>query len=197
MATLALRTSDGHELTADLVVPEHPRASVVFCHPHPLYGGNRFHPLIDALFLRAPGAGFSSIRFDFRSAHAAGVGERLDLVAALDALDQSTGPLFVVGYSFGAIVALSTPDPRIEGLVAIAPPLGTSSLSPAPPTLLLVARHDQFAPLEQVAPIVDSWSNPTVELEVVETADHFLVGHAATIADRTIEWLDQRLRTTA
>ena len=122
-----LETSDGHRLAGDLSRPEGDAVGgVVVCHPHPLYGGNRFNPVVEAVFDALPHAGFAVIRFDFRSQHDNGNGERLDVVAALDALSDELGdavPLYAVGYSFGAMVTLTTDDPRIGARVVIAPPI--------------------------------------------------------------------------
>jgi alpha/beta superfamily hydrolase len=163
------------------------RGGVVVCHPHPLYGGNRFHPVVDALFRALPSAGFRTLRFDFRAAHDGGVAERLDLVAALDGLAADTSPLFVAGYSFGALVALATDDARIAGIVAIAPPLTAEAPGHAGPALVLSPRHDQFCPPERAAAITASWPDTTVD--AIEGADHFLVGAAAAVAERTVAWL--------
>jgi alpha/beta superfamily hydrolase len=43
-------------------------ALAVLLHPHPHFGGNRFHPFIEALFRRLPEIGVTAIRFDFLSA---------------------------------------------------------------------------------------------------------------------------------
>jgi uncharacterized protein len=194
-----LTTSDGHVLAADLVLPpaDGPsRGAVVLCHPHPQYGGNRFDPVIGALFDRLPADGLAALRFDFRSEFGSGVAERLDVVAALDRLDADDDLVgiqrFVVGYSFGAAVALTTDDARIAAIGAIAPPLAMMTVgTPSVPTLVLSPRHDQFSPPAVTAPIVAGW--PDHELEIVESADHFLAGHTARIADRVAIWLRTRI----
>lgn len=188
-----LTTADGHELAADVATPEDPATllgSVVVCHPHPLYGGDRSNPVVDAVFRRAADAGLRALRFDFRAEHGGGVAEVADLTAALDALDapgRST-PLLVVGYSFGAVVALRSTDARIAGVVAIAPPLPMMPVEPpAGPVLVLSPRHDQYCPPDVAAPLVACW--PQAELEVVESADHFLHGHTGAVAERAVAWL--------
>ena len=198
MTSVQLTTSDGHNLAADIAEPTGTADSadtlggVVLCHPHPSYGGNRFNTVVEALFRSLPAAGFVTLRFDFRAEHDGGANERLDVIAALDALDARTDrPLAVVGYSFGAAVALDTVDERIASVVAIAPPL---SMMPAPapdaPTLVLTPRHDQFCPPDEAEAIVGDW--PNAEFGVVESADHFLAGHTAAVADRVVTWLRER-----
>jgi uncharacterized protein len=195
-----LSTSDGHALAADVALPSPGVAStaaVVLCHPHPQYGGDRFNAVVTALFEALPGAGYAALRFDFRGEFGGGVDERLDVVAALDHLDSiemlASVPRIVVGYSFGATVALTTSDARIAGLAAIAPPLAMMpATDPGLPTLVLTPLHDQFSPPESTEPIVTEWSD--VEFDVVESADHFLAGHTTAVTKQVIAWLDRRFR---
>ncbi|MFP5486676.1 MAG: alpha/beta hydrolase, partial [Acidimicrobiia bacterium] len=144
MTSAQLATSDGHRLAADVALP-HGRGvdgAVVLCHPHPQYGGNRFDAVVTTLFERLPPAGFAALRFDFRRDFGGGIGERLDVVAALDHLDTVADVdglrRFVVGYSFGAAVALGTDDRRISAIGAVAPPLAlTPTSEPHVPVLVL------------------------------------------------------------
>ena len=186
--TAELVTGDGQRLVADLAEPLGPRrGAVVLCHPHPLYGGDRFHPLIDSLFRALPDAGFAALRFDFRSAHDHGVGEQLDVAAAVDAVSDGDGPIFVVGYSFGAVVAMATEHPLIAGVVVVAPPLGEETPAPSRPTLILSPRHDQFCSFERAEGLAAPW--PGASVEVIESTDHFLHGRIAWITERVIAWL--------
>jgi alpha/beta superfamily hydrolase len=188
-----LTTADGHALAADLTIPEGASAGVVVCHPHPRFGGNRFNPVVEAVFTAADRAGLAAIRFDFRADHGGGVTEPRDVIAALDELAlHTTGPLAVVGYSFGAAVAIATDDDRIAALVAIAPPLAMMpTAAPQAPTLVLAPRHDQFTDVDTVIETVDGWHDATVE--IVESADHFLAGHTAEVAGRAIAHLTRVL----
>ncbi len=194
MNDLELVTSDGHRLAADRADPPDGatiRGALVLCHPHPLYGGNRFNPVVAALFDRAPQAGLVTLRFDFRAAHDDGIGERLDLLAALDALGDVPGLRVVAGYSFGAQVALSVAGAPLDALVVIAPPVTAASPPPPIPTFVLAPRHDQFFAYDQTAAIVAGWraAGAPAEIEPVESADHFLAGQAATVAERTLTWI--------
>ncbi len=194
MTTTSLTTEDGHTLVADVATPDgDPLGGVAVCHPHPLYGGDRYHPVVAALFERSAAAGMLAVRFDFRAEHGGGERERRDLAPALDLLAASTErPHAAAGYSFGAVVALRTHHPRRVAVAAIAPPLAAMEINPPTvPTLVLTPRHDQFCDPSVAAPIVSAWS--LAELEVVESADHFLAGHAAAVADRSVAWLAERL----
>jgi alpha/beta superfamily hydrolase len=190
--SLSVRTSDGQLLAADVAEPDGAAlGGVAVCHPHPLYGGNRFNPVVEALFNALPRAGFTTIRFDFRAAHDGGLAERLDVVAALDELDGADRLLFIAGYSFGAVVGLATHDRRVAGIVAIAPPLSSQTPPPTVPALVLSPRHDQYCPPDTAGAIVATW--PAAEFDVIESADHFLAGRAAAAAERSVTWLTERV----
>lgn len=203
MATLT--TIDGLRISADVeTVPNEVAAlgAVTLAHPHPLYGGDRFNPVVAALFDRLPHLGFHTLRFDFRGVnesegeHDDGDGERLDVAASIDWLsmlvdDTTGGGVWVVGYSFGALVGLSVVEPRVAGWVAIAPPLSPerrvlSSIDPRP-TLVVVPQHDQFCPPERATDVVDGW--PNTEVAVIDMADHFLAGRVDDTARLVGDWL--------
>lgn len=193
MESIPLTTSDGHTLEADLLLPDLPCiGGAVVCHPHPQFGGNRFNPVVEAVFRRLPQIGFATLRFDFRSSVDGGNAERLDVVAALDELERrKIGPMVTVGYSFGAAVALSTDDDRITSIVAIAAPLGMMTVDPpSVPVLAFVPQHDQFTDPDAARTATADWAS--IELRTVESADHFLVGQASTVSDAAAEWLVAR-----
>ena len=191
MPTLTLHTADGHALAADTADATAPRRGVaVVCHPHPLYGGDRFNPVVQALFEALPAIGFTTIRFDFRAAHDRGVAERLDVQAAIDEVAVDGLPVVVAGYSFGALVALSTRDPRIGAVVAVAPPLTPGAEGPGVAALVLSPTHDQFCPADAAAPIVAGWPDATAA--AIESADHFLAGRTHAVAEQTVAWLTER-----
>ncbi len=180
-SSVELLTADGVRLTAELSLATPSRGGAVLCHPHPLYGGDRHHPLLVALADRLSTVGWSSLRADFRRDRADVVSEVPDVVAATDrlrsAMQQSS--VCLVGYSFGALVALAAePLLQPERLVLIAPPLAmhTTLTSPRCPTSVVVGRHDQFCNPDQLAatPL-----GQTSDVVVVEGADHFLHGHIA------------------
>lgn len=175
----------------DLAAPAGADAGVLVLHPHPDLGGDRFHPVVDAVFRAAVGAGWGACRFDFSSGRAdTAVAEALD---ALDLL-PATRTTAVVGYSFGAAIAAGLVDPRIAGWVLVAPPFGahvSAAALPvgadARPKLLLAPAHDQWCPPAVAAAETAEWTATTVE--PVPSADHFLAGATATVAARALEFL--------
>ena len=192
---VALQTLDGLRLEGDLAVPSgQVVAGVAVCHPHPRFGGDRFNAVVDALFHGLAEAGCLVVRFDVRGAnvsegvHRAGVDERMDAAAAVELLVAATdAPLWLAGYSFGAAVALDVAHPRLDGWLAVAPPLavmpGTRvAATDHRPKHLLVPGHDQFSPPAATAEAVADWRN--TQTTVLPSADHFLAGHL----DRVTGW---------
>lgn len=192
---IRFETGDGIVLAGDLLVPAQVRAAAIVCHPHPQFGGNRFNPVVDALFTALADNGVAALRFDFRAAFDDGRGERLDAEAALAELRRRSPDVahLAVGYSFGAMIALSLDDAELVGKVLVAPPLGHAATSSngLTPTLVLTPAHDQFAPPDVAEPIVASWTS--ADFEVVESVDHFLVGRADVVANRAASWINRRL----
>jgi alpha/beta superfamily hydrolase len=189
-----LFAADGGGVEADLAIAERPWAGAVVCHPHPAYGGDRYNHVVDSIFRTLAGAGVTVARFDFRLSEPPGT-EQLDVLAALDLVAGQVGPdvpLWLVGYSFGADIALSVGDERVAGWAAVAPPLRFGAPArPAEgdgrPVLLVAAEHDQFNPPDRLRQAVSAWPSATVE--VAPMADHFLAGAAATVADTVLAWL--------
>ena len=195
---IRFETSDGVALVGDLCVPAQVRAAAIVCHPHPQFGGNRFSPVVEALFNALADRGIATLRFDFRAAFDDGRGERLDAEAALEELRGRWPDVvhFATGYSFGAMIALSLEDGGLDAKVLVAPPLTHTNpvTSPEVATLVLTPAHDQFTPPEVARPIVDTW--PDAEYRTIESVDHFFATRATFAADLAAEWLEGRLGTT-
>jgi len=167
---------------------------VLVLHPHPDFGGDRFNPVVDAIFRAAVAAGWAAIRFDFSTSDAP-----LAVAEAEDALGRLPGaiPLAVAGYSFGGSIATQVLDPRIVQWVLVAPPLtllplSTDAIAADPrPKLVLSPTEDQYCPPASAAEATAGWT--ATSLEPVEGADHFLAGAARGVADRTTQTIQSTL----
>jgi alpha/beta superfamily hydrolase len=118
-----------------------PRAAVVVCHPHPLYGGTMRTNVVHRIARGFQEAGCAALRFNFRGAgrsegtHDRGAGEQEDVRAAVDwlAARHPGLPLRLAGFSFGAVVGMrvGAADGRILALLAAGLPLRTVELQRA------------------------------------------------------------------
>ncbi len=172
-------------LAYDLTPRDPAAATAVLLHPHPDFGGNRFHPVVDLLHRSLP---ITTIRFDFSSS--AIPAARAELLEAIDLAPTPAVVLF--GYSFGAEVALGVADPRVLGWFAVAPPLlgdpGLLAAATDPrPKRLAVPEHDQFSPPERATEVTSAW--PAATVVTIAGADHFLVGRADAVLAAALAWL--------
>jgi alpha/beta superfamily hydrolase len=178
---------------------------VVVCHPHPLYGGDMKNNVVVALCRALAGGGIAALCFNFRGvggsggSYGGGSGESQDARAALDFLagrDEVDGRrLGLAGYSFGALVALSTADERLRALAAVSPPAGglnSTSLQQGVPTLLISGDQDDIAPATRLPEMAASLG-PTCEVHSVAGADHFWWGHEEVLAAVVFEFFRARL----
>ena len=190
-----LQTVDGVALAAEWSVPDRPVAAAVLAHPHPLMGGTMHVPVIDALFRDLPGHGVAVLRFDFRGAggsggtHSGGPAEADDLRAASERLGAlATGvPRWLVGWSFGADVALQGTDDDGHGWRLLALPLASvpaedrRAAADPRPKLLLVPQHDEYRDPSSAQAEVAGWVATTIE--VLPGTDHFLTGRLALVTE--------------
>jgi alpha/beta superfamily hydrolase len=198
-----LRTSDGLDLEAEWSEPESPTATVVLCHPHPQYGGTMRSIVISALFEGLPAQGYACLRFNFRGVERSegawdeGRSELLDVRAALAAAKESqTGPLVLVGWSFGGDMALAIEDPALAGWIGIAPPLRfraatdyATLAADIRPKLLILGANDEFRAPADVARDVREWTN--TRIEVIAGASHFFVGRTDRVVDATRAFVER------
>lgn len=201
MTSQTLHTSDGLDLEAEWSEPDSPTATVVLCHPHPQYGGTMRSLVISALFEGLPRLGFLCLRFNFRGVERSegawdeGRSELLDVRAALDAAKESgTGPLVVIGWSFGGDMALAVDDPALAGWIGIAPPLrfraatDYAAVGTDPrPKLLILGGNDEFRAPAEVEHDVRDWANTRVE--VIAGASHFFVGRTDRVVDLAADFV--------
>ena len=207
--SLRLETSDGLSLEAELIVPENARAAVVLCHPHPQQGGNMTSLVTSELFRTLPDSALAVLRFNFRGvgtsegAHDFGIGEALDIAAALDSITTECPelPVFVSGWSFGADTSLSVLDSRITAWLACAPPLRVLPLQDLTAAagsdprlkLLIIPEHDQFRDPESTLEATASWLN--TEVVAIAGADHFFVGRTHKVAALIVATIDTQFAT--
>jgi alpha/beta superfamily hydrolase len=179
------------------------RAIAVLCHPHPQYGGTMRSIVISALFEALPERGIACLRFNFRGvegsegSYAEGRDEPLDVAAALDAATVAAvdGPLALIGWSFGADIALGIDDRRIAGWVGIAPPLrfrpesAYDAVGRDPrPKLLVLAANDEFRAPTEIVAATSAWES--TRIDTVAGASHFFVGRTERVVTLVGDFVD-------
>ena len=205
MQPVTFRTSDGLALEGELREPgADARATAVICHPHPLGGGSKDHPILWAIRNNLAQRGFVVLSFNFRGvmgsegSFGGGDAEVEDVRAAIDRVRQEAeGPTFVAAWSFGAMVALreALSDDRVAALALVGFPVSdvvdvarpeipsAGELAPLDrPVLFAVGEADQFSPLPELRRLVAKV--PGAQLEVFPDTDHFFWRREAELAVR-------------
>jgi alpha/beta superfamily hydrolase len=199
-------TSDGLSLEGILhLPPSAPSPAVAVCHPHPLYGGDMHNSVVIALCRAVADRGIAALRFNFRGvghsqgSFADGVGERADAAAALAHLPRlpevDSERIGIVGYSFGAAVALLAAGEGLRAIVAVSTPTiarGLSEIAVRCPALLVVGEQDQVAPPSRLASLGRA-VGPQAELVMVPGADHFWWGSEERLAAVVSDFLARTL----
>jgi alpha/beta superfamily hydrolase len=188
-----------------------PFAALV-CHPHPLGGGTLHNKVVYHAMkvLNGPewGFGWPVLRFNFRGtglSHGVhdGEAEAGDVRAALDWLENEyKRPLVLVGFSFGAAMALSACCGRkqVSKLVALGLPThaeGRDYIYPFLPSctlpkLFLSGDRDQYAPATELARVTASAAEPK-RLLLIPGADHFFTGQLEPMQQALAGWLKEQL----
>ena len=195
------------------------RYAALICHPHPNGGGTLHNKVVYHAMkaLNAPefGLEWPVLRFNFRGTGLSegehdGQAETGDVLAALDWVENEyKRPVVVVGFSFGAAMALlaccsrdagKTASSAVHALVALGLPtaaegrihrysfLANCSL----PTLFLSGDRDEFAPAGDLRSIAATSAEPK-KLVLLPGADHFFAGQLGTMQNALVSWLKEQL----
>ena len=188
---------------------------VVFCSPEPHLGGTMLSPVIEALTREVTPRGFVSFRFNYRGVgesqgeNALGEGQVSDALAAIDMLREWPGVdgqrLGIVGYSYGASIALRVAARRPEGVravVAVSPILdipligiptesGLSSVNV--PVRFLIGGDDGLTTPEKLGAWVDGIGRDDVTAMALEGADRAWQTSRPALAAATAGFLDQMM----
>ncbi len=201
---MTITTADGERLEAEWFVPEGapPRAVVMLCHAHPLFGGSPRDAVTSPLFRAFSSAGAACLRYAYRGVGTSTgswgdvAGERLDALAALDEAKRhrrGNVPLVVAGFSFGADIALGLDDPDVSGWIAVAPPFAyladpTVVGADPRPKLVVIAGRDRVLDTDAAA-VVSSWT--ATDVVTVPGADHYFFGRTAAVEAAAVAFLDR------
>ncbi len=191
--------------------------ALLLCPPHPHLGGDMENNVITTLGNVLEKKGFVTLRFNYR-----GVGKSesefdnitdkynywenvlsnddyadalADATSALGYLESAidTNKSFVVGYSFGAVVAmmLSVKNVNIRAFVLISTPFGRFDMTLLSecikPKLIICADNDFASSIENVKKGMLNIPDPK-GLEIFENCDHFYIDKERIIADKVYEF---------
>jgi uncharacterized protein len=203
---VTLHTADGLDLVGELALPPEsdPIATLVCLHPLPTHGGMMDSHLFRKASYRLPAlAGLAVLRFNTRGTSSVqgtsqgsfdnGLGERYDVMAALEYVEFAELPrIWLVGWSFGTDLALRYGlDPLIEGAILLSPPLRQADdavlqswADAGLPLVALVPEHDDYLQppeaQERFAAV------PQADVVGVDGAKHLWVGHTERVLDEIV-----------
>ncbi len=162
---------------------------VVITHPHPLYGGDMYNLVVEAIVHVYQIKGYSTLKFNFRGVGKSqgrynnGIGEQEDVLAALAFLfEMGIKKIDLAGYSFGAWVNAHAirEDTPVENMVMVSPPVGFMAFQPTNALdclkFVVTGSEDDIAPAELVEKMIPQW-NEKSRFEVIDGADHFYGGY--------------------
>jgi alpha/beta superfamily hydrolase len=167
---------------------------VVVTHPHPLYGGNMYNPVVETITQAFQHQGYTTLRFDFRGVGSSqgtydkGTGEKRDTCRALAYLAQiNVDKICLAGYSFGAWVnaQILPGDAPVTEMTMVSPPVAFIDFEPIQEMttlkLVVTGSRDDIAPAHMIRERLPSW-NPAARFEIIPGADHFFSGYADILA---------------
>ena len=193
--------------------------AAVICHPHPLGGGSMHNGVVVTIARALASRRVAALRFNFRGVgasqgvHDNGRGERDDVAGALDWLRAQPavdpGNVSLVGYSFGACVALAQAyaDPTVSAFAAVGlvvelcdPDImsrfekdsqALADHAPGPftcPKLFVTGERDQLAPPGELMGLVERLPAPKL-VHIVPGADHFWWGSEEIVGDLVADFI--------
>ena len=194
------------------------RYAALVCHPHPLGGGTLHNKVVYHAMkvLNGPEWGFRLpvLRFNFRGTglsegHHEGLAEAADVSAAVEWVrTEYSLPVVVVGFSFGAAMALVAycgreprPSASVHALAALGLPTeGFGHQFRYPflagcnlPKLFLSGDRDWFAPKTDLEWVVDTAAQPK-KLVFVSGADHSFSGRLEAMQQPFADWLKEQVQ---
>lgn len=202
---MRIPVAHGH-LEAALKKAEGPlRGGAVFCHPHPIHGGTMHTKAVYRTAQALTELGLRTLRFNFRGVGCStgtfdeGIGEKEDVVAALDWLELGgirDQPVVLGGLSFGSMVALSVgvDDPRVGALVALGTPVRMYDYGylaeTRKPVLVIQGENDEFGSPREVREAMEGLGEH-ITVREVPGSGHLFQGHFEALQRTVIEYFTE------
>jgi alpha/beta superfamily hydrolase len=176
---------------------------VIVCHPHPLYGGNMYHPIVVEICNKLVSHSIAVLRFNFRGVggsggdYAEGIGEQDDARAAIAfAVSQKyidARRLGLGGYSFGAstIMPVAVSDSRVKILALISPvfesPQRDALQQYKKPKILIAGEHDGYISMRLFERMAKNLAPPS-QYFIIKNTDHFWNGYEPEVAQKVTDF---------
>ena len=189
-------------LEANLVRGDHD-GGVVITHPHPLYGGNMYNPVVGAVAGAFQSLGWTTLCFNFRGTGKStgmyddGRGEQTDVLACLDLLaDMGCRQRILAGYSFGSWVNAGVMNQKgdIMDHIMVSPPaafISFDTITRLPDTgLIITGENDTIAPPDVIAGYIKKWQI-TPQFDILPGVDHFYGSGLDLLSGKIVEYLRQ------
>jgi alpha/beta superfamily hydrolase len=169
-------------------VDHSPKAVMVCCHPHPLFGGTMTNKVVHTICKTFSKMGLPAIRFNFRGigetegTHDEGEGEGKDLLLICDEVRQRwpDSQIWLSGFSFGSWVSAHCATAAgAQQLLSIAPPVGHFDFNkfqlPLCPWLVLMGEQDEIVDAATVFKWIEDQKNSPDLVKFPDTG-HFFHG---------------------
>lgn len=160
----------------------------LLCPPHPLMGGSRFDVRLERISETLNECGISTLAFDYKG-YRDGVGEIEDARVCIEYIKQRHPTVFIIGYSFGSVVASNVAD-LCDAVVYVSPLPSIGSIrfeDSEKNKLFIMAKRDQFVSLGSSFSIYQK-AKPPKDFVVLDT-DHFYFGKFDVLAEKICEFL--------
>ena len=167
----------------------------VLCHPHPLYGGSMHDAILSSTTAVLLKHEITCVRFNFRGVgsseghHDKGEGEREDLKAIADHFRtlHPEKPLWIVGYSFGAMIAWKTmPEIKPEKVLLVAPPIKHMEFKQhglGKVVSVVAGDQDDYIDVQKLEGL------EVKSLSILQGSDHFFTGQNAALSSAVDEFI--------
>jgi len=192
---LHLPDSDLFNVSSKTAPKATPKAMMICCHPHPLYGGTMTNKIVHTICKTFSRMGVPALRFNFRGVgktagtHDHGVGELNDLLLLCEQMKKCwpDSELWLSGFSFGSWIAVHAA--AITGasqLLSIAPPIGhfdfDSFAKPNCDWLVVMGENDDVVEPEAVFRWIEK-ERPRPQLVRFPDTGHFFHGKIVKLSD--------------
>lgn len=172
--------------------------TAVITHPHPLYGGNMYNPVVKILQEELIKNGYSTLRFNFRQCNEPltdkdSIKDLETIFDYLKAKGFSTNFL-LAGYSYGSWINSTAVSQglNVSDSIMVSPPVAfldykdIQSLSC--PGLVITGDKDDIAPPEHVKKSIME-KNAEFKIKIIKGCDHFYGGYAKELKKLISEYL--------